>query len=65
MNFDRSQYSDIAPYVGKDVDDAIVRISNNPQLLYAFASALIKGEGAEVEAKRKQFVVYVLELFPA
>ena len=62
MNFDRSQYSDIAPYVGKDVDDAIVRISNNPQLLYAFASALIKGEGAEVEAKRKQFVVYVLEL---
>ena len=62
MNFDREQYKDIAPYVGKDVDDAIIRLTEHPEFLYAFASALFKGEGPSVDEKRKQFVKYVITL---
>ena len=62
MSFDREQYKDIAPYVGKDVDEAIVRLSQHPEFLYAFAAALFKGDGPEVDEKRKQFVKYVLSL---
>ena len=62
MSFDREQYKDIAPYVGKDVDEAIVRLSQHPEFLYAFAASLFKGDGPEVDEKRKQFVKYVLSL---
>ena len=59
---DYEKYRDIAPYQGEDVRAAVERISKHPELLYAFACAIYKGEGAEVESQRMGLVKYVLEV---
>lgn len=57
--FDRTPYLDIAPYDTAESDAAVARILAHPEYLWAFANALIQGEGEEVQAKRSAFVSYV------
>ncbi len=63
MSFNLDCYRDIAPYDEAASDAAVQRILAHPEYLYGFTTAFVPGEGAEVDAKRKQMVEYILSLF--
>ncbi len=63
MSFNRDLYRDIAPYDEAESEAAVARILAHPEYIYAFSTTFVPGEGAEVEAKRKQMVEYILSLF--